>query len=1575
MWGFFTLGFFSCQSTEKSYKSIVGLIGKVHSARKDRAVQGAWYIIYRLMSQEDFNMLFSRKTLQVLVALVFVVSLLLTGPSLIGVQADTLAQSLPYHQAWTDINMIKNVQNDWSGVPGVVGYLSGFSATSDLDPRTIVAPVPVGTAYGLNPSKTDPFLEINQYGPTEFELTNPTIAMRGSSAANQGAPNIVISLNTATNPLTGLSLYYKLRDIDPTGSDAVEQVAVQYRVGDTGDFTNLAYTADATTGPYAATQVTNVMVALPAAVENQPLVQLRFITTNASGTDEWVGIDDIAVDKTTSMRPFVSTVTPADGSNNVVAASDINLTFTGTTVTTTGSWYSLKCGDPAASPDTYTAVAAAASGTGVNRTINPNADLTAGNACILTVIGANVTNAGGAMWDNFTSKFIVGSCGSAFTPIHTIQGSTDISPIATQLVTVEGNVSVLPSDLNGYFIQATAAEEDVDPLTSEGLFVYTGPTGSSGLVVGDRVRLNGEVREYTSSNPGEMANVTTLYNVTSRVKCSSGTAPTAKEVTLPTDLEKYEDMLVHFAGNLTVEQNAFQAMFGQLTLGSGGRIFQANNGTGGSATDYLRTVVLDDNSVKVYPNTIPYYASDGILRAGDQTNTAGVTGVIDQGRINASTSDTAYPGIYYRLQPTTAPVWAAAVNPRPAAPTSTGAIKVASFNVDNYFKTLMMLGAKDDIELGYQTTNLVQALKDLNADVIALEEIEADNTANAVQYLVDALNTNIGSATYAVVPDPASGTGPGATQVALIYKTALLSLSGASQSKADAAFNSYPVAQTFTVKANNEKFVVVGAYFNPSQTDQAAKLLEFVNTLKLADPDVIVAGDLNSYAAETPVTALVSGGLTNQAAVIPAASRYSFVADSAAGYLDYILTTASLGRQFKDAKFWHINADEPAVLDYKTAKENTPPVWLHNPRIYRSSDHDPILAGFTFAPNHVPTASLAIPDTTAVEDSPFSYTVPAGTFTEPDTGDSIVGYGAVLAGGNPLPAWLTFNSATQTFSGTPANDAVGQITVEVRAFDTSYVPGATPLVYGFDQFVITVTNTNDAPTVANPIPDQNATEAAAFNFAFAANTFNDIDVGDSLTYSATKADGSPLPTWLTFTPSTRTFSGTPNNSDVGFFTVKVTAKDTSLAAVSTQFVITVIDVNDAPTLANPIDDQDATQGVEFSLTFAANTFNDIDIGDTLTYTATMQDGSPLPTWLTFTSATRTFLGTPANADVATFTVKLTAKDSANATATDEFVVTVHNVNDPPTVANPILDKGVSVNRPFSFAFASNTFADLDIVYGDVLTYTATLSDGNPLPAWLSFNAATRTFSGTSTTIGTIDVKVTATDTSLASVFDVFTLTTRENNPPILAHPLPAEQNATQDVDFTYTFPADTFSDPDVGDSLTYTATKGDGSPLPTWLTFTSATRTFSGTPANADVGMISVLVTATDLSSGTASAPFNLIVANTNDAPTVANPIPSQIARYDVSYTFAFAANTFYDMDLGDTLTYAATLSNGDPLPVWLTFTPATRTFSGMPAESDMGTIIVKVTATDTGSLSVYTTFNLDVKQSLPKLYLPFVGR
>ncbi len=109
--------------------------------------------------------------------------------------------------------------------------------------------------------------------------------------------------------------------------------------------------------------------------------------------------------------------------------------------------------------------------------------------------------------------------------------------------------------------------------------------------------------------------------------------------------------------------------------------------------------------------------------------------------------------------------------------------------------------------------------------------------------------------------------------------------------------------------------------------------------------------------------------------------------------------------------------------------------------------------------------------------------------------------------------------------------------------------------------------------------------------------------------------------------------------------------------------------NVAPTVANAIPNQSATEDSPFDYQFPANAFDDAD-GDSLTYSALQADGTSLPGWLTFDGVQRRFTGTPANGDVGTVAVLVTADDGNGHSITDTFVITVTNTNDPPQIASP-----------------------------------------------------------------------------------------------------------------------------------------------------------------------------------------------------------------------------------------------------------------------------------------------------------------
>lgn len=184
-------------------------------------------------------------------------------------------------------------------------------------------------------------------GVTEFEIANPVVALQGSATAD--APYLVVHLN-ATNR-SNINFSFNARDIDGSVNDAIMPIAVQYRTSSTGSWHNLpsAFIADASTGPSHATLVTPVSVTLPSDANNAATLQVRVITSDAVGSDEWIGIDDIVVTSVPLHGELsISDQTVVEGNAGNTAIS-FTVTRAGGTAGAVQADYSITLGDTDAS--------------------------------------------------------------------------------------------------------------------------------------------------------------------------------------------------------------------------------------------------------------------------------------------------------------------------------------------------------------------------------------------------------------------------------------------------------------------------------------------------------------------------------------------------------------------------------------------------------------------------------------------------------------------------------------------------------------------------------------------------------------------------------------------------------------------------------------------------------------------------------------------------------------------------------------------------------------------------------------------------------------------------------------------------------------------------------------------------------------------------------------------------------------------------------------------------------------------------------------------------------------------------
>lgn len=591
------------------------------------------------------------------------------------------------------------------------------------------------------------------------------------------------------------------------------------------------------------------------------------------------------------------------------------------------------------------------------------------------------------------------------TKIHEIQGAGASSPLVGEVVTVQG---VVVADLQGsggwrgFYVQ----EEDTDvdsgdgsELTSEGIFVFA---SSPDVAVGDVVTVRGRVWEFFARNDPDSQ---TQLDRVSEISIGENTPDlvTPALVTLPVDeishFERFEGMSVVFPQDLFIAEFFNYDRFGEMVLTTS-RQYQgthvAEPGAPANAVadaNARARITLDDGLNVQNPRELRHpdgtaFTLANRFRGGDVLrDVRGVLGYT----------------FGYRIHPTTGAIHEAA-NPRPGAPDPIeGALRVASFNVLNFFTnidtpgredcgptaSLDCRGADDEYEYRRQLDKLVAGIIALDADVVGIQEIENDTRTgdgnrmhDAVQTLVEALNAAQGAGTWAWV-GPANHYNNYPVRNEIIYRPAAVTALGSPVALAHDAFDRTrgdiepvgrpPLAQTFRSKQSESRqpFTVVVNHFkskgsscasigdpdtgdgqancNLTRVAQSEALLDFIAELEEDSSGVLVVGDLNSYAREDPITTLEQGGLIDLVERYEGDGAYSYVFDGQLGYLDTALATRSMSNWVKGLTIFHINSDEPDVLDYDMSFKPPEQEALYEPNAYRSSDHDPVIVGITFA--------------------------------------------------------------------------------------------------------------------------------------------------------------------------------------------------------------------------------------------------------------------------------------------------------------------------------------------------------------------------------------------------------------------------------------------------------------------------------------------------------------------------------------------------------------------------------------------------------------------------------------------------
>ncbi|MBU1802881.1 MAG: ExeM/NucH family extracellular endonuclease, partial [Actinobacteria bacterium] len=651
--------------------------------------------------------------------------------------------------------------------------------------------------------------------------------------------------------------------------------------------------------------------------------------------------------------------------------------------------------------------------------------------------------------DSVTFDFTITEPGEVVL-ISEIQGDGAESPLVDSTVTVEAVVTsvITASDVtDGFFLQEEDADADADPATSEGVYVFCRNSCPADLSAGDQLRVTGDVAEFNTTTQIDAA----FGDGTFELLGSDAPLPTAAVVSLPAaastlDAATFEDvegMRTTISTTLAVSEYFNQARYGEIVLTAGERPYQFTQTNEPSVAGYdafladlaTRRIVLDDDSNSQnaatsgpQDNEPYYYPTPGLstgnsFRGGDTVTD--LTGVFEYSF--GAWKLRPVEGEDYTFEPT---------NPRPASPDEVGGrLKVASFNVLNYFATIDETsssssgpcgpagtddcrGADSDQERERQLAKIVDALVTIDADVFGLIEIQND-TGLATEQIVDALNTATAPGTYDYIDTGFIGTG--AIKQAFLYKTSTVTPVGEYETLTSAedplfvdTLNRPALIQTFDEVATGERVTVAVNHLKSkgsgcgagddspedgsgncdgTRTAAAQALADYLATdpTESGDPDFLVIGDLNSYSQERPISTLEDNDYVDLLERFEGMESYGYLFDGQLGHLDQALATATLDDQVTGAGGWKINADENPLLDYNDTvadageasfERESSAETLFEPNAYRSSDHDPVVVGLDLGSDTGDSVDVQILATNdfhgRIANDPFSSAAGAG---------------------------------------------------------------------------------------------------------------------------------------------------------------------------------------------------------------------------------------------------------------------------------------------------------------------------------------------------------------------------------------------------------------------------------------------------------------------------------------------------------------------------------------------------------------------------------------------------------------------
>jgi hypothetical protein len=413
------------------------------------------------------------------------------------------------------------------------------------------------------------------------------------------------------------------------------------------------------------------------------------------------------------------------------------------------------------------------------------------------------------------------------------------------------------------------------------------------------------------------------------------------------------------------------------------------------------------------------------------------------------------------------------------------------------------------------------------------------------------------------------------------------------------------------------------------------------------------------------------------------------------------------------------------------------------------------------------------------------------------------------------------------------------------------------------------------------------------------------------------------PTWASFSATTGTLEGTPADTDVGTFSnIVISVSDGPRSASLQAFNIWVrhrLTINGTPPAQ-------AAVGQLYSFTPSAAGPS----GTPLTFSV-----ANLPSWATFNTTTGTLSGTPASANVGTYTnITISVSDGQKTMSLPTFSIQVtgSTSSQAPTISG---SPAAQVNAGQAYSFTPTASGPA----GTTLTFSVA-----NLPPWASFSTTTGTLSGTpaGSNVGTFsNIVISVSDGQLSASLSPFSIQVKAVPPTISGSP-----GTSVTVGQSYAF-TPSASGP-AGTTLIFSVTN-----LPSWATFSTTTGTLSGTPSSSTVGTFSNITISVSDGQASAALPAFSIQVKALPPPTISGAPATQVTAGQ-AYSFTPSASG----PTGLTLSFSV-----QSPPSWASFNTATGTLSGTPSSSNVGTFSnIVISVSDGQASAALPAFSIQVK-------------